>query len=50
MGQAPVHLYDPINDFVSYELNRRSTPYTLGHGQTDIDPSQGLGVLFVTYS
>lgn len=23
MGQAPVHLYDPINDYVTAELSRR---------------------------
>jgi hypothetical protein len=28
MGQAPVHLYDPINDYVVAELNRRSAEYT----------------------
>ncbi|CAI6341584.1 unnamed protein product [Periconia digitata] len=28
MGQAPVHLYDPINDFVMAELTRRSGEYT----------------------
>jgi inositol-1,4,5-trisphosphate 5-phosphatase len=28
MGQAPVHLYDPINDFVVAELQRRSAEYS----------------------
>lgn len=28
VGQAPVHLYDPINDFVTAELNRRSGEYS----------------------
>lgn len=28
MGQAPVHLYDPINDFVIAELNKRTAEYT----------------------
>jgi hypothetical protein len=28
MGQTPVHLYDPINDFVTAELARRSSEYT----------------------
>ncbi|KAL2837506.1 SacI homology domain-containing protein [Aspergillus pseudoustus] len=27
-GQAPVHLYDPINDLVSSELTRRALEYT----------------------
>ncbi|KAL2801888.1 SacI homology domain-containing protein [Aspergillus granulosus] len=27
-GQAPVHLYDPINDLVSSELTRRASEYT----------------------
>lgn len=28
MGQAPVHLYDPINDYVTAELNRRSSEFS----------------------
>jgi hypothetical protein len=28
MGQTPVHLFDPINDWVSAELSKRSTDYT----------------------
>lgn len=28
MGQMPVDLYDPINDFVTSELNKRSAEYT----------------------
>ncbi|KAF2222115.1 SacI homology domain-containing protein [Elsinoe ampelina] len=28
MGQAPVHLFDPINDWVSAELTRRTGEYT----------------------
>ncbi|KAF2649471.1 hypothetical protein K491DRAFT_698059 [Lophiostoma macrostomum CBS 122681] len=28
MGQVPVHLYDPINDYVVAELTRRSAEYT----------------------
>ncbi|KAI9800582.1 MAG: inositol polyphosphate 5-phosphatase [Piccolia ochrophora] len=28
MGQTPVHLFDPINDFVSSELNRRAAEYS----------------------
>jgi hypothetical protein len=28
MGQVPVHLYDPINDYVVAELNRRSSEFT----------------------
>ncbi|KAF4555326.1 SacI-like domain-containing protein 2 [Elsinoe fawcettii] len=28
MGQAPVHLFDPINDWVSAELTRRTAEYT----------------------
>lgn len=28
MGQVPVHLYDPINDFVAAELNRRAAEYS----------------------
>jgi hypothetical protein len=28
MGQVPVHLYDPINDFVIAELNKRSAEYS----------------------
>ncbi|KAJ4344445.1 Inositol-1,4,5-trisphosphate 5-phosphatase 1 [Didymosphaeria variabile] len=28
MGQVPVHLYDPINDFVIAELNKRSAEFT----------------------
>lgn len=28
MGQVPVHLYDPINDFVVAELSRRSAEFT----------------------
>lgn len=28
MGQVPVHLYDPINDYVVAELNKRSAEYT----------------------
>ncbi|KAI9848726.1 MAG: inositol polyphosphate 5-phosphatase [Sclerophora amabilis] len=28
MGQNPVHLYDPINDYVMAELNRRSAGFT----------------------
>ena len=28
MGQTPVHLYDPINDFVNAELNKRSAEYS----------------------
>ncbi|TKX25203.1 inositol-1,4,5-trisphosphate 5-phosphatase-like protein [Elsinoe australis] len=28
MGQAPVHLFDPINDWVSAELVRRTAEYT----------------------
>jgi hypothetical protein len=28
MGQAPVHLYDPINDYVLAELTKRSSEYT----------------------
>lgn len=28
MGQVPVHLYDPINDYVVAELNKRSSEYT----------------------
>jgi len=28
MGQLPVHLYDPINDYVVAELTRRSVEYT----------------------
>lgn len=28
IGQFPVHLYDPINDFVMAELNRRSAEYS----------------------
>lgn len=27
VGQLPVHLYDPINDYVTTELNKRSTEY-----------------------
>ena len=28
MGQMPVHLYDPINDWVSAEMNKRTTEYS----------------------
>jgi hypothetical protein len=28
VGQAPVHLFDPISDYVSIELNRRSEEFT----------------------
>ncbi|EFY93299.1 Inositol-1,4,5-trisphosphate 5-phosphatase 1 [Metarhizium acridum] len=28
MGQAPVHLFDPISDFVSIELSKRSNEFT----------------------
>jgi hypothetical protein len=28
VGQAPVHLYDPINDYVTSELNKRSSEYS----------------------
>ncbi|KAF2810504.1 uncharacterized protein BDZ99DRAFT_508906 [Mytilinidion resinicola] len=28
MGQVPVHLYDPINDYVLNELNKRSAEYS----------------------
>jgi hypothetical protein len=28
VGQAPVHLYDPINDYVTAELNKRSAEYS----------------------
>ncbi|KAL5405861.1 hypothetical protein PMIN03_008177 [Paraphaeosphaeria minitans] len=28
MGQVPVHLYDPINDFVLAEVNKRSAEFT----------------------
>lgn len=28
IGQAPVHLFDPISDFISAELNKRSDDYT----------------------
>lgn len=28
VGQAPVHLFDPISDFVSAELNKRSEEFT----------------------
>ncbi|ORY00017.1 SacI homology domain-domain-containing protein [Clohesyomyces aquaticus] len=28
MGQVPVHLYDPINDYVVAELNKRSAEFT----------------------
>ncbi|KAK4995401.1 Inositol-1,4,5-trisphosphate 5-phosphatase 1 [Elasticomyces elasticus] len=28
MGQQPVHLYDPVNDWVMAELNRRSAEYS----------------------
>lgn len=28
MGQIPVHLYDPINDYVTAELGRRASEYT----------------------
>jgi endonuclease/exonuclease/phosphatase family metal-dependent hydrolase len=28
MGQVPVHLYDPINDYVTGELSRRAPEYT----------------------
>ena len=28
MGQAPVHLYDPINDYVSSEMLKRTAEYT----------------------
>jgi len=28
MGQTPVHLYDPINDYVIAELNRRSVEFS----------------------
>ncbi|KAF1992884.1 hypothetical protein P154DRAFT_478416 [Amniculicola lignicola CBS 123094] len=28
MGQAPVHLFDPINDFVLAEMTKRSAEYT----------------------
>lgn len=28
VGQVPVHLFDPISDFVSIELNKRSEEYT----------------------
>lgn len=28
MGQVPVHLYDPINDFVVAELNKRSAEFS----------------------
>lgn len=28
MGQAPVHLYDPINDYVVSELNKRSAEFS----------------------
>ncbi|KAK2590304.1 Inositol-1,4,5-trisphosphate 5-phosphatase 1 [Conoideocrella luteorostrata] len=28
IGQAPVHLFDPISDFVSTELSKRSSEYT----------------------
>nr|OQO16290.1 hypothetical protein B0A51_17157 [Rachicladosporium sp. CCFEE 5018] len=28
MGQMPVHLYDPINDYVTAELERRQTEFT----------------------
>ncbi|TWU78378.1 inositol polyphosphate 5-phosphatase [Metarhizium rileyi] len=28
MGQAPVHLFDPISDFVSVELSKRSDEFT----------------------
>ena len=28
MGQAPVHLYDPINDYVQAELKKRAPEYT----------------------
>ncbi|KAI9812660.1 MAG: inositol polyphosphate 5-phosphatase [Thelocarpon impressellum] len=28
MGQAPVHLYDPINDYVTSELSRRAVEYS----------------------
>ena len=28
MGQMPVHLYDPINDYVVSELNKRSAEFT----------------------
>jgi len=27
VGQTPVHLYDPINDYVTAELNKRSSEY-----------------------
>lgn len=28
VGQAPIHLYDPINDYVTAELNKRSSEYS----------------------
>lgn len=28
VGQTPVHLYDPINDYVASELNKRSAEYS----------------------
>ncbi|KAI9831266.1 MAG: inositol polyphosphate 5-phosphatase [Phylliscum demangeonii] len=28
VGQLPVHLYDPINDFVNVELNKRAAEYS----------------------
>ncbi|KAL5121928.1 Inositol-1,4,5-trisphosphate 5-phosphatase 1 [Pleosporales sp. CAS-2024a] len=31
MGQVPVHLYDPVNDFVVAELQRRATEYSETH-------------------
>ena len=31
VGQAPVHLYDPINDFVTAELRRKAPEFTSTH-------------------
>lgn len=30
IGQTPVHLYDPINEYVTAELNKRSAEFTSG--------------------
>jgi hypothetical protein len=34
VGQAPVHLFDPISDFVSIELSKRSDEFTSSKGIT----------------
>ena len=45
MGQTPVHLYDPINDFVTSELSKRSVLPALRYHKAD--DLQSVGILIV---